>query len=707
MRTLLETLVASLPADAWAVELALMTLKSSVLLAVAALVMTALRRASAAARHLVLSVAVMGLLMLPLLGLLLPRWQVPLLIPKAGDVSALIQPHAPPATYMASEGAHAPGPAIADTRSLHQEVQRDADESAVAIATGSNATPSATAIPGMHAGTPALSPFSWIVLIWLAGAVLVLGRLGAGVLLLYRFSRSARPITDAQWQLLMSNASGMLGLRRPVQLLRAERTSMPFTWGWLRPVVILPADCENWTPERRRVVLLHELAHVTRHDCLLQISAQFVFALYWFHPGAWWLARQVRQERERACDDRVLSLGTRASEYAHHLLEVARTHHASALAGASALTMARPSQLEGRLLAVLDPARDRRAPGVRATLLIAALATALVSPLAAMLPRPHEDRAQFSALDDPTEGEPAVNEPAPAGRSGDVTNSPIGMMDPHSPAFIQDDTVRRKVSLEELIALRSVGVDRFYIEELRAVGYDDLDNEQLIALGATGVSAQYVAELNALGFDRPTAEQVASLRAVGVTLSFITEFLRRGYDELALSDIEGMRAVGVTGDYIDQMNVLGYGRIPAQRLISLRAVGVNGEYVQELEAHGFTGLSLEQIEGMRAVGVTGDYIATMRATGLDRLDAQTLTGLRAMGVTSAYVRDMGEVGLQGLSTQQLMDLRAHGVTASYVRELADAGFHNLSAQHLVRLRISGIDRDLIRSRQRPPVPPTR
>ena len=105
-------------------------------------------------------------------------------------------------------------------------------------------------------------------------------------------------------------------------------------------------------------------------------------AVYWIHPGVWWIARRLRVERELACDDRVLRAGTHAREYAGHLLELAYTLGGNR-APALVVSMARPRQVEGRMLAVLDAARNRRAPAFRSRLAGVAIAAALLVPLAA------------------------------------------------------------------------------------------------------------------------------------------------------------------------------------------------------------------------------------------------------------------------------------------------------------------------------------
>jgi HEAT repeat protein len=145
------------------------------------------------------------------------------------------------------------------------------------------------------------------------------------------------------------------------------------TWGWIRPAVLIPIDAAEWTSERLRVVLLHELAHVKRGDWATQIIAQIACAAYWFNPFVWIAARCQRIERERACDATVVAAGTCASSYANHLLEIARSRMEPAWSSLPAVAMARRSQLEGRLVAILDP--HTRRVGTRAGRGLAVVAT--------------------------------------------------------------------------------------------------------------------------------------------------------------------------------------------------------------------------------------------------------------------------------------------------------------------------------------------
>jgi beta-lactamase regulating signal transducer with metallopeptidase domain len=184
-------------------------------------------------------------------------------------------------------------------------------------------------------------PASWpaaLFALWLIGAGAILVRLLLGLLAVQWMSRRTERVNDAPWLPQARALAAELGISR-ITFLRSGRAAMPMAWGIFRPAVLMPADADHWPAERLRIVLLHELAHVKRRDCLTHVLAQIACAAYWFNPLAWIAARHVRTERERACDDLVLACGTRGSDYADQLIEVARVMRAgrfpAVLAGAS------------------------------------------------------------------------------------------------------------------------------------------------------------------------------------------------------------------------------------------------------------------------------------------------------------------------------------------------------------------------------------
>jgi beta-lactamase regulating signal transducer with metallopeptidase domain len=196
-----------------------------------------------------------------------------------------------------------------------------------------------------------------------------------------RIRRTSRPSPDGQ---LAAQLASQLQISHAVDVLETAAGSMPMTWGIQRPAVFVPSDATSWTAERRRMVLLHELAHVRRGDVATHLAARLALILNWWNPLAWIAWREFLKERERATDDLVLHCGARASEYAAHLLDVARAMQSQPALAWGAVAMARRSELEGRLVAILDPHVDRKTPGRGSALVAALVAMAMAAPFAAL-----------------------------------------------------------------------------------------------------------------------------------------------------------------------------------------------------------------------------------------------------------------------------------------------------------------------------------
>lgn len=389
-----------------------LAVKGSFLLVLAGAAALLLRRASSAARHLHWQLVLAGLAALPLAAAVTPRVAVP-----AGPLAAWLADE--PAVRDASPAEEPAAAARSARRDLPQRAMTDDARPAAREErpAAPSASPAASPPARVAAEPPPAAPRTLLVLrlldqprvllpaLWAAGAALVLGWLAVGLLRARSLARRAVPVTDPDWLDLADRVRRQLALRRVVSLRRVPDAVVPMTFGWRRPVVLLPADADAWDASRRRHVLLHELAHVRRRDWPGQVLAQVALALWWWQPLAWLAVRELRKSREEACDDQVLAAGSRASEYADHLLAIAASRGAG-LAGAAALAMARRSQLEGRLLAVLEQGRRRSGPGPRHAAASAAAVALLVAGLACVQPRAEET----PAADEPVA---AVIEPAP------------------------------------------------------------------------------------------------------------------------------------------------------------------------------------------------------------------------------------------------------------------------------------------------------
>jgi beta-lactamase regulating signal transducer with metallopeptidase domain len=355
-------------------------LKVTLVLGIAWVLSRALARGSAAARHQVWAVALASSLAMPFLAAVLPQWTIAVL--PAPATQAMPAESLPAASSISvtpsADRVFEPVPALNPSPAL-------APQPADALA----------------------NPLSTTTTIWMTGVLLVLARLALGTARVWWIAHRAAPASG--WAPLGHRLAQSLGLDRHVTFLSGEEDAMPMAFGLLRANVLLPAEADRWALERQRVVLLHELAHVKRRDGLTQLLAHIACAAYWFNPLVWLAAHQLRAERERACDDLVLAAGTRGSDYADHLLDIARSLRSGAWPTWSAVTMAHRSQLEGRLMAILDPALPRRSPNRRSVAVFTAIAVVSLVCLASV--RPVASAAEPEAQGRPTR--PVTPAPAP------------------------------------------------------------------------------------------------------------------------------------------------------------------------------------------------------------------------------------------------------------------------------------------------------
>ena len=305
-------------------------------------------------RHWILAAGIVSAAAAPLLGRVVPRWEVPRIGDRAGSIPLVL--------------------------SLSKDELQGAHTWVDRLTTSEN-TPSTPARVGSSfdrlrtSGTLLLVPS---VLFLGAGFHVLILLVGLGRLA--RIASRARRREDGVWTRMCGEVSLEYGLKRRVRLLQSDHPALLATWGWRRPIVILPRGAERWSEDRIRIVLLHELAHIARGDWPIQVLAEIARAIYWFNPLMWIACRRLRHESERAADDAVLNRGVEGSGYAAELVTLARAFRPHRRVWLPAPAIARPSTLERRVVAMLN-ARVNRTPMSRAARIVtvAALAAAAVT----------------------------------------------------------------------------------------------------------------------------------------------------------------------------------------------------------------------------------------------------------------------------------------------------------------------------------------
>ena len=219
-----------------------------------------------------------------------------------------------------------------------------------------------------------------MLLVWTAGVVFLSLRLLAGWLWVQRMKSHGTAPAPEQWHAVVVRLSRRLHVARPIHLLQSSVVHVPTVVGWVRPVILMPVSAlAGMAPRQLEAILAHELAHIRRHDYLVNLLQSLVETLLFYHPAVWWLSRRIRMERENCCDDLAVTLCGDPYTYARALadleeLRAAAPDLAVAATGGSLLQRIR------RLLG--ESAHDGRTPGwlaaSTAVLLILAIAAGVL-----------------------------------------------------------------------------------------------------------------------------------------------------------------------------------------------------------------------------------------------------------------------------------------------------------------------------------------
>jgi beta-lactamase regulating signal transducer with metallopeptidase domain len=311
--------------------------RASFPMGIAWLVTRLLSRSSAATRHFTWACAISIAALLPLMTVAMPHWSV-----------------------------STPAPLTRLASSAHIEAVPATQSS---VATTELKEPDATVRP-KNRRPGGFTLWEIVIWIWITGAAgiccyVLIGHVGAWRL--YRTTRRARkPWIEEAEQLARE-----LRINRGLCFVESAQLSVPLVLHLWHPIIVIPEAAAGWPWGRIRAVLSHELAHIKRNDVRIQTLAQIACAAYWFNPLVWFASHQLRLERERACDDSVLMGGTSAADYATHLYEIARAGSAPASAPFAVGLAVHRSQLEQRLVAILNPRTPRHAATVLGRIIVA------------------------------------------------------------------------------------------------------------------------------------------------------------------------------------------------------------------------------------------------------------------------------------------------------------------------------------------------
>jgi len=199
-----------------------------------------------------------------------------------------------------------------------------------------------------------------IVMTWFVGAAGCSLRLLVGFISVAALRRSPQARVLTEWQQILDRLIERMQVSRRVRLLPTDRVDSPLVIGWLRPVILVPASVlSGLAPQQVEALLAHELAHVRRHDYLVNVLQGIAESLLFYHPAVWWISNQIRTEREHCCDDLAVEASGDVLVYARALaaLESMRPAHFKAALSANGGSLLR------RIQRLADPVAAHRPAG--------------------------------------------------------------------------------------------------------------------------------------------------------------------------------------------------------------------------------------------------------------------------------------------------------------------------------------------------------
>jgi beta-lactamase regulating signal transducer with metallopeptidase domain len=606
--------------------------------ACAFLVLRLSRQASAATRCAVLTTAIVGALVLPI-------------------VTTAFVYRAAPATLTAS-------PTTLHT--AHTQTPVRVTHLPKAVNTGaaqtSGSTASAPATPSMQRPVLSVPPqiVRAAVLVWALIAVLLVVRLLVSLAHLGQLRRNALPISPQVREQLRRWNEKAAGIE--VRLCLSDETVVPIAVGLFDCMVLIPRRLiEELEPADLDRIVLHEIAHLRRRDGVIYALQQIANALYFFSPGVAWLSRTLDIEREVACDDWVLERRSDATPYANCLVRLAEgvpwPHKALAAPGAFVTRHSMSIRIE-RILQHARDARLRAAPApVAAAIAAAGVIAAIGLSFAPSLAYPvvqavHQVSAVRAAH--PAKAKARVVQAKAAAKQFVVREAVAATP---APALAKTHVHVRaaNVTAVKLQAAKTAAP----IAAAPKAAVNHVAVEVAPASPKLVASEDYIAEMRAIFGTQLSVDDLVALKSVGVTPDYVRQ-VRAVFPNATVHDIIGARADGLTGQRIASYRAA-FGNVSLNDMIALASMDVDAAYRQQLEAAGLKNLTARRLIELKSVGVTPDYIRQANAFGFGTLSANQLVELRSMGIDRAYLERVRQHGFQNITFQQLIELKASGV----------------------------------------------
>ena len=530
------------------------------------------------------------------------------------------------------------------------------------------ARPSAPA-PETPASHPAVILF---VEAWFLGVVLLSLRTAGGLFLIERMRRKELRPVGRELYLKCIALQLKMGFERVIRYCECDRLDAPAAFGWIRPVVLLPVRAlSGLTEDQIEAVIAHELAHIRRLDCFVNLFQIAVETLLFYHPAVWWVSQRIRTEREHCCDDEAVALCGDAVNYARALTLMEEWRTAPSL-----MMAANRSPLSQRVVRILG------LDGPTAKFRVAGMAVGVVCLAGAMLAGNAFLGVAHAALGSKASSNLAVVQEQGNGSAIVVRPANTSTTAKHFASTEQagkdkdSDKAKEKKQDDEQTSKKES-----YLEGMEAAGFKNLTADELIAMKVQGVTPAYVKEIHDLGM-KPTVDEFVGMRVQGMTPDYIRD-MRGVAPNLGVDELIGMKVQGITPQYANEMRGLGLKADP-ENLIGMKVQGITPQYVNDMRGLGLK-TDADDLIGMKVQGITPEYVRGMQALGF-KPDSEELIGMKVQGVTPEYVKSLQAAGFKYLDADEIIGAKVQGITPEFIEKARKHGFQNLTLDKLISLK---------------------
>ncbi|HKS22364.1 MAG TPA: M56 family metallopeptidase [Thermoanaerobaculia bacterium] len=425
-----------------------------------------------------------------------------------------------------------------------------------------------------------------IVLFWIVGVAALSIRLTGGWMRAQRMAKRNAIVATPDWQRAVARLSSAIGLRRTVRLLHSAAVEVPTVFGWLRPVILLPMTLSGLSPEQIEMILAHELAHIRRHDFLVNLMQSVVETLLFYHPAVWWISARIRIEREHCCDDAAIAVGGNALQYARALtrLEELRGDPTQLALGANG------GSLLMRIKRVAGIPGEGPSRWVAGAALLTVVAVLLIAPSLPLLAHDQAPPAP-AAPPAPQIAPPPAPDPPPAPAiasthievnaddeaddddaeiDGDVPDAPEApeapeAVEPPEPEVVIVPRAPRAPRAPKVVVCPDVNVHMapMAMPKIAIPPIDVKIDTEKIAARAFRDAARAMQEM------KPSKEYKEKMRAAGLTMS----------DEEA----SRLYIMGVSPRYVQSLHAAGLRKLTARDVIRLHERGITAEFLRDLQ----------------------------------------------------------------------------------------------------------------------------